>query len=243
MSAPLRHRDLAVTESRGAPPRQLSPAASRPHPKSRARPIRRSWSPARAAIEIALDRSRRLRSIYFGYVVLTEGFAGTYVAPSRASPRLAVAFQVGRHLSDSHAFRRPSIGWRLVSAWTGRVSVRDRGVLLPEGQRPVLARLAVVVLVLGLFVADRVPAVPVTRWCGAGCAKAASTRRTAMVGGGEAGEALIRALAAQATPTSTSSACSTTATTTARPILRRRPASSAPSTISSSSRAARGWTS
>ena len=65
------------------------------------------------------------------------------------------------------------------------------------------------------------------------------TRRTAIVGGGDAGEALVSALIRDsAIPTCASSACSTTAATTARRKPSPARASSAPSTIWSNSRGA-----
>ena len=97
-----------------------------------------------------------------------------------------------------------------------------------------------VVGLIALLVFRRMLFVMVRRWTKEG----RLNRRTAIVGGGEAGEdADRRASRPSATPTCASSACSTTATTTARRPTSRASASSAPSTTWSNSRAAPASTS
>ena len=173
----------------------------------------------RARDRMRADRARSARCIYCVYVVPAEGVPLALCrSPSPASPRCAIArVPGGRHLPDP---RLPPPDQSDGAAGLGLVdglSARDRRLVLRQTRRDVLPRLArrpssASACRAAGFARSSLYTL-VRRWMREG----RLTRRTVIVGGGDAGEGLIHALrSAAGQRRARRSACSTTAATIAR---------------------------
>ena len=181
-------------------PRKLSPAAL----KVAAQPTAAAYSPIVLAgavrmIELALVALVGL-AIYVAYVVPHGRLRVALLR--RPSPGVAVLAMLAFQIADIYqvqAFRgHEKQYFRLASAWSVVFLIAIGVVVLRQGRRSVLARLARQLLRRRAGGAARLSAARCSCWCGAGRARAGSTAAPSIVGGGDRGEALIEALRAAA---------------------------------------------